>query len=240
MLELRPDSLTTRIYPRVLGGDAERIYLPVEDRDQTAQPQVIALANDGSIAWHWRGSAGAQIPMAQRRGDRFVVLEASEQRTCRLLLFDAANGAVQREVDVGYDATILNWESSWLDNQAPAIVACESLLDRSSGQRQLICFAVDDGPTFAVPLGRDDGEIERSPLFGDGFVTFGVRPAPRSPGPFRVYAIDLLTQRGAFVGGTKYRHIDTQANPHGMTAAGPYTVLSTTQGLLLLSAGEQR
>lgn len=238
LLDLRPDSLATRLYPQGLCADDERLFLPADGRDPTAPPQLLALDAAGEIAWRWRGTAGAQLLMWQRRGDRLVLAEGSEQRPCRMLLLDAATGAVVREVELGYDAAILNWERSWTANPAPPIVAVDALVDRQSRQRQLVCFAVGDGPTFLVPLGVDDGEIERGPLFGDDFVTFGVRSA-RAGGPFRLYAIDLATRAGRFAGDRKYRLVETRAAPHGMTAAGPYTVLSTAQGLLLLGGDDR-
>ena len=239
-LELRPDSLATRLYPQGISGDGRHVYLPIDGRgQQDATPQVIALDDSGKIAWHWHGTPGAQLLMAQRRGDRFVVAEGSDQRSCRMVLLDSVSGAELRAVDIGHDAAILNWERSWLDNPAPAIVAIGSEIDRQEHQRQLVCFAVDDGPSFAVPLRPTDGDVERMPLFGDGFVTFGVRP--RTAGsPFRIYAIDLQTRRGAFAGNTKDRAVRSPGTPHGMTGVGPYTVLATTQGLILLGEAPHR
>jgi outer membrane protein assembly factor BamB len=233
-LQLRPDSLATRLYPQGISGDARHLYLPVDGRSQeNTRPQLFALTDDGEVSWRWQGTEGTHLLMAQRRGERFVVAEASDQRSCRMVLLDANSGQELRAVDIGHDAAILNWERSWLDNPAPPIVAVGSEIDRQEHQRQLICFAVEDGPSFAVPLRPSDGDVERMPLFGDGFVTFGVRA--RSAGqPFRIYAIDLESRRGAFAGNTKDRAVPSPGSPHGMTGVGPYTVLSTTQGLILL------
>ncbi len=238
LLELRSDSLATRLYPQGMTGDDERIYLPVDGRNQNALPQVIALDNEGKIAWHWRGEAGSLLLLAQRRSPHFVVAVGNDQGKNRMMLLDQATGTELRSVDIGHNASVLNWERSWLDNPAPATIAISSQVDRQSRQRQLICFAVDPGPTFAVPLKPDDGDIERRPQFGkdesgNPFVTFGVRPR-RASGSFRLYAIDINTRRGAFPGGQKTRPVKSQGQPHGMTGTGPYTVLSTTKGLILL------
>ena len=238
LLELRPASLATRLYPQGITGDDERIYLPVDGRNQNALPQVIALDNKGAIAWHWRGEAGSLMLLAQRRGPHFVVAVGSDQGKSRMLLLDLKTGNELRSADLGHDANVLNWERSWLDNPVPATIAIGSQIDRQNRQRQLICFAVDPGPTFAVPLKPDDGAIERTPQFGvsaDGkpFVTFGVRPH-QSGGAFRLYAIDVNSRRGAFPGNQKTRPVNSRGAPHGMTGTGPYTVLSTTQGLILL------
>lgn len=238
LLELRPDSLATRLYPQGITGDDDRIYLPVDGRNQNALPQVIALDNTGTIAWHWRGEAGSLLLLAQRRSPHFVVAVGNEQGTSRMFLLDLKTGKELRSADLGHDATVLNWERSWLDNEVPATIAVGSQIDRQSRQRQLICFAVEPGPTFAVPLKPDDGDIERTPQFGIDasgrrFVTFGVRPR-QAGGAFRLYAIDINTRQGAFPGNQKTRPFKSQGAPHGMTGTGPYTVLSTNKGLFLL------
>jgi|GEM_PF-4190776 len=238
LLTLRADSLATRLYPQGICADEQRIYLPIDSRNQAnPRPQVIALGNDGAVAWRWLGTSGMSLMMAQRCGDRFVVAENSDQQSCRLVLLNAADGSEVRAVDIGYEAAILNWESSWLHNPAPATIAVGSEADLQQHQRQLICIAVDDGPSFAVPLRPTDGNIEREPLFGDGFVTFGCRP--RSAGsPFRLYAIDLTTRRGAFEGNSQARPIRSNGIPHGMAGIGSYTVLATTQGLIVLGTAK--
>lgn len=233
-LSLRADSLSTRLYPQSISGDSEHIYLPVDSRDQREpRPQLLALNDEGEVAWTWEGTPGTTLLMAQGRDGRFVVAEAGDQRSCRMVLLDSADGAVLREVDIGHDAAVLNWERSWLHNPAPPIVAVGSEIDRQEHQRQLVCFSVDDGPSFAVPLRPTDGDVEREPLFGDGFVTFGVRPR-RAGAPFRIYALDLESRRGAFAGETRDRPVRSRGVPHGMARAGALTVLSTTQGLLVL------
>ncbi|MEC8652556.1 MAG: PQQ-binding-like beta-propeller repeat protein, partial [Planctomycetota bacterium] len=234
LLSLRADSLATRLYPQGISGDDQRVYLPVEGRrQQETRPQLLAVDNDGQLVWRWRGTEGMSLIMSQRRGDRVVVAESSEQRTGRMILLDAKTGDQLREVDIGFDAAILNWERSWLHNPAPAIVAVGSEIDRQEHQRQLVCFSTDEQAPFAVPLRPTDGDVEREPQFGDGFVTFGVRPR-RAGSPFRLYAVDLSTRRGAFAGSTRDRPVRSRGVPHGMAGAGPYTVLSTTQGLIVL------
>lgn len=234
MLQLRADSLATRLYPQGMAGDNRHIYLPVDGRKQDAtRPQMLALNDAGEIAWRWQGTPGMSLLMAQRRGDKIVIAETNDQRTGRILSLDAADGAERDVVDIGYDAAILNWERSWLHNPAPAIVAVGSEMERQLHQRQLVCFAVENDQSFAVPLRPTDGDVERVPLFGDGFVTFGVRPK-RAGAPFRLYAIDLQTRRGAFTGSTRDRPVRSRGVPHGMAGVGAYTVLATTQGLIVM------
>lgn len=240
LLELRPDSLSTRLYPQDISGDDQHIYLPVDGRNQNSLPQVIALDNQGDIAWHWQGPSGSQLLMAQRRNGHFVIAIGSDLRQGHITLLDAASGKQTRTAELGHATAILNWERSSLDNPAPATIAICSEMDRDSHLRQLICFAVGEGPTFAVPLSPNDGDIERTPQFGQSpsgepFLTFGVRPR-KADGSFHVYAIDLKSRRGAFADGRKSRPINSRGAPHGMTAIGAYTVLSTTQGLIVLGA----
>ncbi|MCB9879663.1 MAG: PQQ-like beta-propeller repeat protein, partial [Planctomycetes bacterium] len=232
-LDLRLDSLATRLYPQKLCADAERVYLPIEGHDNSAAPQVAALTYAGEQRWRWVGTTGSELLMAQVRGSHFVVAERNEQRTCRALLLDAASGAVLREADLGAGALTLNWLWSWLDNPAPPLLAFESMLDRSGQRRQLVVFAVDDGPTFAVPLGAEDEQIERAPVFTADAVLFAVRPR-RDLGPLKIYGLDLATRRGVFPGDEKYLRVDARGRAHGVAAAGRYTVVSTTQGLLAL------
>ena len=129
LLELRPDSLATRLYPQGITGDRDRIYLPVDGRNQNATPQVLALDNQGELAWHWRGEAGSQLLLAQRRQPFFVVATASNQGQSRILLLDATTGKELRQADLGHDAAVLNWERSWLDNPVPANLAVGSQVD---------------------------------------------------------------------------------------------------------------
>lgn len=234
LLELSPDSLATRLYPQRITGDADHVYLTVDGRNQNVLPQVIALDNAGKTVWHWQGTPGHQLLLEQRRGTHYVVAEGSDSNEARMTLLDIKTGKELRSAKLGHDASVLNWERTWLDNPLPATIAIGSQLDRQSRQRQLVCFAVDPGPTFAIPLKPDDGDVERSPQFGEDFVTFGVRPR-RAGGAFRLYAINLKTRAGAFDRQRKTRPVQSLGPPHGMSAAGPYTVLSTTQGLILLA-----
>lgn len=236
-LHLPSSSLATKLYPKGICADRERIYLPCDDR--AANPQVFALTNDGQLAWHWQGESGARLLLAQRRGDRFVVAEDGGKRAGFLEVLDATNGESLYTVQLGQDVVPLNWQRSWNNNQLPAQLAIHSLVDRQSRQGQVFVVSVDPGPTFVVPLGADDGTVDQTPRFGDGFVTFGVRPR-NAGGRFRLYGIDLQTREGIFEGGSRYRFVRSPGSPHGMHAAGAYTVLSTTDGLILLGSQTDR
>ncbi|MFK7742350.1 MAG: PQQ-binding-like beta-propeller repeat protein [Planctomycetota bacterium] len=242
-LQLAADSLATRLYPRGLSADAERVFLPVDSRNSAnAAPQVLALNTaNGQLAWRWQGESGSRLLLAQRRGTIFCVVEDNPQQGGRVVLLEAATGNSVRTVKIGQDAELLNWESDLAHNPLPEILAIASVADRQSRQGQLFCLATAaEGTTFVVPLGANDGKIARSPRFGENFVSFGARPRD-SDGAFRLYGIDLKTRQGVFPDGTsaanrKYRFVRTPGTPHGMHAAGAYTVLSTTRGLILLGS----
>jgi hypothetical protein len=232
-LQFDADLLSTRLYPQYLSSDGTRVFLPVESATSTDTPRLLAIDGAGRIAWHWRGQQGRQLNAALR-GDRIVVVETSETQPARVLLLKADDGEVVREVVAGWDATVLNWERSWRPNPAPPTLAIESFADGDRSQRQLLCFSTtDDGNTFVVTLGTEDGEVVRAPLFGTDFVTFGVRPM-KGAGGLRLYALALRDRTGLMPGGTKYRRIDGAVTADAMAPAGPYTVISGAQGLLLL------
>jgi outer membrane protein assembly factor BamB len=233
------DSLATRLYPPNMSADDERLYVPLDSLRPGSTPQVLAFDHRGALVWRFEGGSGTSLLMAQRHADQFVVCEASEQRPARLVVLDARTGQPRREAELGAEAAVLNWERSSLDNPAPPILVIDALVARRSQQRQVVFVGVaDERAGFAVPLGAEDGDTERTPQFGPTFVTFVTRPRDRQ-GVVRIYAIDLETRAGAFPNGQKYRMLGQATAPHGMGAIGPYTVLATSLGLLLLDDGQR-
>lgn len=233
-IQLEPDSLSTRFYPQSLCSDGQLLFLPVDSSLSGDAPRVVAIAADGSVAWQWRGENGGNLPIAALHGDRLVVLESSDRRPGRLLLLRARDGEVLRQVDAGHDAAVLNWERSWLASPAPAMLAVESFADADRTERQLVCFAVaDDGPTFVLPLGKEDGEILHAPQFGPDFVTFGTRPL-KGAGNRRLWLVSLRDRSGLLPDGRKYRLLADPGGADTMTSAAGHVVLSGAQGILLL------
>ncbi len=98
--------------------------------------------------------------------------------------------------------------------------------------------AAADGATFAVPLASERGEVILAPQFGADFLTFATRPR-RGAGGVRLYALRLADRTGLFPDGRKFRRIDLSGNRDGMAAFGPYTVLTGTQGLLLVGSAAE-
>lgn len=235
LLQMSPDSIAARQYPIGLCADASLLYLPIEPPGEGA-PAVVAVDAAGATRWRWEGRARTTLGMLASTPTHLVVVELSERERSRLLLLDAANGKATREVDLGADATVLNWERAWLATPAPAVVAVESFDDNARRQRQLVCYGTAaDGATFAVPLAGEDGEVMLAPQFGADFLTFATRPR-RGAGSVRLYALRLADRTGLFPDGRKFRRIDLSGNRDGMAAFGPYTVLTGTQGLLLVGS----
>jgi len=234
--ELRPDGLATRVYPQGLCADLERVYLPIDSTFSGDAPRLLAIGDRGTVAWSWQGLANSRLSMAALRGDRIVIVEGSEDRPGRVSLLQATTGEVLRSSPLGVDIDVLNWQRTWLPNPAPAALMLSDSASPGSHERRLICFGIDDGmPSFLETLGNEDGEIERQPQFGPGFVAFGVRPAQR--GMFRLHVRKLSDRTGALPDGQKYQRLVVGAT-FGMATVGPYTVVSSTDCLLVLGSDE--
>lgn len=235
LLQMSQDSIAARQYPIGLCADARTLYLPIEPPGEGA-PAVVAVDTAGTTRWRWEGRARTTLGMLASTPTHLVVVELSERDSSRLLLLDGESGKATREVDLGADATVLNWERAWLATPAPPVVAVESFVDTARRQRQLVCYGTAaDGATFAVPLASEDGEVILAPQFGADFLTFATRPR-RGAGSVRLYALRLADRTGLFPDGRKFRRIDLSGNRDGMAAFGPYTVLTGTQGLLLVGS----
>lgn len=231
--QLPPDSMLGRFFPQWLASDGERTYLPIDSSPGGDAPRLLVLGRDGKVAWHWRGTNGSQLVLAALRGDRFVVIEASEKKPARVLVLRASDGEVLRTADGGHDVAVLNWERSSLPNPAPAAIAIESFADAERTQRQLLCIGVaDELPTFAQPLGRDDGEIVREPQFGADFVTFATRPG-RGGGSGRLWCVSLRDRAGMLPDGRK-NHPLAETGVDAMQRFGAGVALACARGILIL------
>ncbi|MBL8730725.1 MAG: PQQ-binding-like beta-propeller repeat protein [Planctomycetes bacterium] len=232
-VRLQPGGLSTWMFPQGLTGGGGRVFLPIDAASTTDGPRVVAIGQRGDIAWHWLGTPGSQVKLLQR-DDRLVVVEGDERRPGRVLLLAADDGRLLREAQLGIDPTILNWQRGWTSNPAPALLALSDRPDPGSPQRRLVVFAVDDGgPTFEVRLANDDGDVEAQPVFGPDFVTFGVRSARRAA--FRLYSLRLEDRAGALPSGQRYQQIPLRSTgQYGVAALGAYTVVSGTDGLVVL------
>jgi outer membrane protein assembly factor BamB len=233
-LRLQPDSLALDLYPQGICADRERVFLPVDTAQSSDTPSLVAIDATGQVAWQWRGHVGNKLLMTASRGDGIVVVEGSE-KPGQVVLLSGKDGSVLRSIELGANISILNWASSWLVNESPAIIAFCDLADSRSRQRRLVCFSVDEGgPTFEFPLDNDAGQVEPQALFGADFVTFGVRPA-RDNEQFRLYSLRLRDRGAALPDGNRFRRLDrTLGRTHGLGAAGPYTVVAGLHSILVL------
>jgi hypothetical protein len=232
-LRLPPERLTTREVQRAVCADDERFYLPLDRAMPGEPPRVVAIDRSGKVAWVWEGRSGTTLAMAGNRGDRLVVVETDNRLPGRILLLAAGTGEVIRTAELGQEVRLLNWDSSRLPRTAPTLL---TLTDRPDprGPYRFVGFGIDDGqPTFEVRLSADDGEIEPTPLIGRDFVTFGVRPL--NQGQYRLYTLRLNDRSGALPSGAKYQRLDMQRT-HGVSSVGPYTVVASVDGLMVLGA----
>ncbi|MBL8751753.1 MAG: PQQ-binding-like beta-propeller repeat protein [Planctomycetes bacterium] len=236
---LAPDSLAARLFPQWLAADDERIFLPVDGQLSGEAPRLCALDRTGKVVWHWRGTQGSNLLLAGRHGDQFVVAEGGERTVARVVVLQAADGARLRELDVGRDATMLNWHETWLANPVPDRLALDSFTDGERTARQFVCIALAaDEPTFALPLGPEDGEILHEPQFGADFVTFGTRPAKGRNG-LRLWAVGLRDRAGRMPGGLKVQSLPLGSIADGMVRFGS-EVLISARGLHLRGAAGGR
>ncbi len=228
----RADGMLTRLFAQGLQADAERVYVPIDSSLSGEAPRVSAFDHGGAAVWSWRGEPGRRIEMLALRGDRVVIVETSEEQPGSVTVCHVATGEVVRRTELALDVQVLNWQRGWLANPAPGSLALVDHEPGRAGARRVVCVAIDEGrSSFLVPLGTEDGVVERQPLFGDGFVTFGVRPA-RS-GAFRLYSLSLTDRSGALSAGRKSQHL--QIGPtFGVSAFGAYTVVSGADCLLVL------
>ena len=228
------ENFASRFYPQWLASDGERVFLPIDTARDSDAPQVLALDRGGKLAWQWRGTVGRQLLVAAHRGGRLVVVEAGADGLAHAAILQAADGAVVQELDLGREATVLNWERTWHANPAPELLAVESFADAQRKQRQLLCLGVaPERPTFVVDLGADAGEVVPAPQFGMDFVSFVTLPS-RGGGGARLFTLSLADRSGRLPGGRKSMRIDLGGSGDGMSAAPPYTVVTSGQGLLLL------
>lgn len=235
-VQLDVDSLSTRFYPQSLLVHDDLLLLPVDRSLSGDAARVVAIATDGRIAWRWQGPPGSQLQMAALHGDTLALLPTTETGAAQALALDAATGAVRRTVDAGFDASPHNWERSWLDAPAPALLAIESWADADRTERQLLVVGVADGaPTFALPLGREDGDLVDGPVFGPDFLAFATRPA-RGNGGCRLWAVSLADRSGMLANGRRQRSLPTAGNVDAMLRVGDAIAVSGARGVLLLGS----
>jgi hypothetical protein len=199
---------------------------------------VLAVARKGNVAWTWEGTGGCHLHMAALRGDHLCAVESSTPGGGRAVVLDAATGAVVREVPIGSDVQLLNWQRQRAASPAP-IALLLSDFDAQRGDRRLVCVPIDDGmPTFAQSLGGNGEEVVRSPWISPELLVFGVH-SPRRHGPVRLFALHPQDRSTALPDQRSSLLLPVpQRSPHEMGSAGPYTVLATDARLFVLGDGK--
>jgi outer membrane protein assembly factor BamB len=235
-----PDLLRHALLPQALdlAADQERVYVKVEPPMTNGEPRVVALRADGSVAWRWKGVAGRRL-MAAVRGDRVVLAEGvplfpqhrlDRSAKARVLVLGAADGNVRREVPLGEDFVLRNWQPSRFETPAPPSLLGEDR-DPQNGDRRFVCIAIDDGgPTFLEPFGVSDDDVLNEPLLDRDLLLFGHRQD--RGGDVRLHALHLPDRTGALAGGKKFLRLRGPVT--WMGRAGAYTVVVGQDGLTLL------
>lgn len=233
----RTEGIATRLYPQGLCGDRDRVYLPIDSTFSGDAPRLLAVTDDGKVAWSWQGRGNSRLLMAALRGDRLVAVEGSEEHKGRVSILRSSDGHVLQTVPLGHDIDVLNWQRSYLPNPAPAALLLSDLATPSGRERRFFCIGIDAGmPSFVEALSAEHGEAERRPQLGADFLTFGIRPSRQ--GPFRLYALRLDDRKGALPAGQKYLSLRI-APTYALTAVGPYTVLCCAEYLVVLGPEER-
>jgi len=235
-VQLDGGSLSSRFDPQSLLAHGDLLLLPVDRSLSGDAARIVAVAADGRIAWRWQGPPGSQLQMAALHGDTLALLSTTATGAAQALALDAATGAVRRTVDAGFDATPHNWERGWIDAPAPALLAIESWADADRTERQLLVVGVATGaPTFALPLGREDGDLIASPVLGPDFLAFATRPA-RGNGGSRLWAVSLTDRSGMLANGRRQRPLPAIGNVDEMLRVGDAIAISGARGVLLLGS----
>jgi hypothetical protein len=190
------------------------------------------------VAWRWNGVAGRRL-MAAVRGDRVVVAEGvplfpqhrlDRSASARVLVLGAADGSVRREVPLGEDFVLRNWQPNRFETPAPAALLGEDR-DPQNGDRRFVCVAIDEGgPTFLEPFGGSDDDVLGEPLLDRDLLVFGHRQD--RGGDVRLLALRLPDRTGALAGGKKFLRLRGPVTAMGR--AGAYTAIVGQDGLTLL------
>ncbi|MCR9245581.1 MAG: PQQ-binding-like beta-propeller repeat protein [bacterium] len=221
--------IATRIYPQGVLGDEQRIYLPIDSGDQ---PKLVAVDNRGETAWSWSGKSGRRLLMAALLDDRIVIVQGADTQEGWVTILRASTGENLRNLPLGYDIDVLNWQRSFTATPAPPALLLSDLSSPDGRERRFYCIGIAAGmPSFVESLSAGLDEVERRPQFGENFVTFGVRP--NRGGPFRLYSLELDKRRGALPDGQKYRPLRLDAT-YALSAVGPYTVICCAEYLVVL------
>jgi len=238
---LEPDSLATRLYPQYLATDGERLLMPIDNAQPAGKPRLLAVAADGRIAWQWQGATGAQLAMAAHADGRCVLVEAHASRVSRVVLLRAADGATLRDVEVGHEPTVLNWDRGSLANPAPPLLVLQSFATADRADRQLVCVDTrDGGSAFVVPLGAGDGDVVSTPQFGEDFLAFATR-AGKGTRENRLHVVSLRDRSGMLPDGRRHRGLPMPGSIDSMARLGSQLVVAGAQTVLLLGTeGESR
>jgi outer membrane protein assembly factor BamB len=214
---------------RDLIADATGLYLPVEESAQLG-PRVAAIGYDGTLRWHWTGTANRQLVLFARHGDRLLLLE-SGIRSGRHLQLDVARGQVLHERAMREKAHCLNWKQEQPPSPAPPAL----LLADTDGTENLTCIALDPSlPSFVQALHQNIQYVAGAPVLGDGFLA--VLGGHRLNNQVMVLQVfDLATRISMLPAGRQLRTLDLQQGR--LAEHGPAILVHSYEGLALLGPG---
>ncbi len=242
-----PEVLQSPLLLQRFFADAERVYMPLDGALRAdGAPQLLALHNDGKVAWEWTGTPGQTLLMEALHDGRIVVVaggagarggRAAAEATAVVL--DAKTGAEARRIGLGSDLQVLNWRRLRTETPAPPRVLLSDL-DPDTGDRRLVCLPLADGEEpFQTLAGSSNEDVLRTPWCRDGLVVFATH-SRRSTGPVRLYALRTNDRSSALPGGKTNLVLATPPrSAHELVDVPSYTVLVTDTRVFLFGAGEE-
>lgn len=234
---LRDELLRSPLFANMFAVSQELLYLPIDGTLVDGPSTVVAVRADGSVAWSWQGTRGRHLTMSALRGDRLAVVESVTPGGSRVVVLDAGNGEVLRQVELGRDLTIENWSRGRAANPAPPALLCADL-DPQGSDRRLTCIGIDEGwPLSQHSLGGPGWEVVVEPWLEPEVLVFGARPR-QGPGALRLYALRPGDGTGALPDNGRYTRVPMEsAESAVMTTVGPYTVLASDRRIYVLGDG---
>ena len=241
-----PEVLKSPLMLQRFCADDTHVYLPLDGSlCKTGEPAVIALTNDGSVAWQWHGEPGQSIAMDGVLGNRYAIVASGAppragkpQIDAAALVLDAGTGKVLRVAALGAEMQVLNWRRLRSDSPAPERLLVSDV-DRDSGDRRLVCVPVRDGlEPFAISAGSANEDVVRTPWCSNDLLVYATH-SRRATGPVRLYAQNLRDRSNALPGGRNSLILAVPPrSAHELGTSLAYTVLVTDTRIFVFGGGE--
>ncbi|MEQ1633464.1 MAG: hypothetical protein ABL997_13890, partial [Planctomycetota bacterium] len=241
-----PEVLKSPLLLQRFSGDQDHVYVPLDGSlRKTGEPTVLALAQDGTVAWQWTGEPGQSIAMDGVWKDRYAIVASGApprgdkpQIDAAAMVLDARTGKLVRVVAIGAEMQVLNWRRQRTDSPPPDRLLLSDI-DRDSGDRRLVCVPLqDDLEPFAITAGSAGEDVVRTPWCSDGLLVYATH-SRRSTGPVRLFALHLKDRSNALPGGRNSLVLAVQPrSTHELGTTLAYTVLATDTRVFVFGGGE--